>query len=194
MRHPSSPAIHLTFIPAALLLVASGCDRPTTGPSPEESLPPAPASAPAAPVPSGPLPGPWASALGPEPSASVAAAPAEAVPTYAPGREVVGAIHILIAYKGAAGAPPTVTRTKDEARKLAVELRERILDNKATFEELVPKYTDDALSRNTGGAVGSFERYAMPRPFSDAAFGMQVGSLSEAVETERGFHIIRRIR
>jgi hypothetical protein len=148
----------------------------------------------APPPPSGPVPGPWASALPPEASAGAPSAPTEAAPVYAPGREVAGAAHILIAYKGAQGAPPTVTRSKEAAKKLCTELRDRLLDNKASFEDLVKKYSDDPLSRDTGGAVGSFERYAMPGPFAETTFGMKVGSLSEPVETARGFHLIRRTR
>lgn len=122
-------------------------------------------------------------------------APSEAAPTpYAPGREVAGAAHILIAYQGAAGAAPTVTRSKDEAKKLATALRERLIEDTGTFEELVKKHTDDSLSRDTGGAVGTFERYAMPAAFADATFAMPVGSISEVIETPRGFHVIRRTR
>jgi parvulin-like peptidyl-prolyl isomerase len=116
------------------------------------------------------------------------------VPTYAPGREIAGAAHILVAYKGAQGAAPTITRTREEARKRCAELRDELLANKATFEQLVKQHSDDPLSRNTGGAVGTFERYAMPGPFAETTFGMKVGSLSEPVETARGFHLIRRTR
>ncbi len=190
-RSPSPPAL-AAFI-AFVLVASAACDPPTPPPAPATSATSTTPSAP--PLPSGaPIPGPWASALAVEPSASAPPAPTEAVPAYAPGREVAGAAHILIAYKGAQGAAPTVTRSKEAAKKLCTELRDKLLDHKATFEELVKKHSDDPLSRDTGGAVGSFERYAMPGPFADATFGMQVGSLSEAVETPRGFHLIRRVR
>ncbi|MEO7327997.1 MAG: peptidylprolyl isomerase [Minicystis sp.] len=185
----SSPRVPAAFI----AIVLAACDPPALPPAPAPAAPPATLVPSPPPPPTDPLPGPWASAAALAPSAAPSA-PVEAVPAYAPGREVAGAAHILIAYKGAQGAAPTITRSKDEARKLCAALRDKLLDNKATFEELVKQYSDDPLSRNTGGAIGTFEHYAMPGPFADATFGMKVGSLSEPVETPRGFHLIRRTR
>ncbi len=62
------------------------------------------------------------------------------------------------------------------------------------FEAAVKKYSDDDASKKIGGALGNFERGAMPEAFSRAAFALQVGDLSDVVETPRGFHIIKRTR
>jgi peptidyl-prolyl cis-trans isomerase NIMA-interacting 1 len=109
------------------------------------------------------------------------------------GREIVGAAHILVAYKGAELAPKTVTRSKGDAKKRAEEVLAKLKAEKGTFAELAQQYSDDP-SKITGGAIGNFERNAMPSAFSDAAFGMPVGSVSDIVETPRGFHIIQRTR
>lgn len=44
-----------------------------------------------------------------------------------------------------------------------------------------------------GGDLGHFERGAMQKPFSDAAFALQVDEVSGIVDTESGVHIIQRI-
>lgn len=167
----------------ALLLTASCQDKapaPEAGPSSPPSTPPSTA----APLASADRPGPWAAES--PPSATAAAA--------APAREIVGAAHILVAYKGALGAPKTITRSKVEARKRADEALKRLRDQKVSFEQLVKEYSDDPLSVPAAGAIGNFERNVMPQAFSDATFDLPVGGISDVVETPRGFHIIRRVK
>jgi NIMA-interacting peptidyl-prolyl cis-trans isomerase 1 len=62
------------------------------------------------------------------------------------------------------------------------------------FEEAAKKYSDDPGSKDLGGAIGNFERNAMPEAFSKATFEMKVGDISDVVETPRGFHIIKRTK
>ncbi|MDI1481469.1 peptidylprolyl isomerase [Polyangium sp. y55x31] len=130
------------------------------------------------------------------PSAPSAAETPAAAPTPAPTaeRQIAGAAHILVAWKGAERAPKTVTRSKDEAKKRAQEVHKLVKDGKQTFEELVAKYTDDEISKAANGAIGNFERNAMPPAFADATFAMEVGTISDVVETPQGFHIIKRTR
>jgi peptidyl-prolyl cis-trans isomerase D len=106
----------------------------------------------------------------------------------------VGAAHILVAYKGALGAAKTVTRAKADAKKRADEAHEKLVAHQGTFEELVAKYSDDDLSKPAGGKIGNFERNVFPPAFTEAAFGMAVGGISEVVETPRGFHILTRTK
>lgn len=129
------------------------------------------------------------------PAASAAPSAAE-TPAPAPTaeRQIAGAAHILITWKGAERAPKTVTRSKDDAKKRAEEVLKQVKDGKSTFEELVAKYTDDEISKAANGALGNFERNAMPPAFADATFAMEVGKTSDIVETPQGFHIIKRTR
>jgi len=55
--------------------------------------------------------------------------------SYVPGREEVQVSHILVAYKGAAQASPSVIRTKEEALLRARELRKQIADG-GNFEQI----------------------------------------------------------
>ena len=109
-------------------------------------------------------------------------------------REIAGAAHILVAYKGADNAPKTITRTKEDARKRAEEALKQLKADENKFAELVKKYSDDPLSKTTEGRIGNFERNAMPGPFSDACFAMKVDTISDVVESPRGFHIIKRTK
>jgi len=119
---------------------------------------------------------------------------AEPAPPPQPAREIAGAAHILVAYKGALGAPASIQRSKEEAKRRAEEVRTKVLEDKSRFGALVTEYSDDAPTKPTGGMMGNFERNVMPPAFSDATFALAVGEISPVVETPRGFHVIRRTR
>lgn len=128
--------------------------------------------------------------------ASPNAAP-EQIPTAAasakPDREIAGASQILVAYKGAEIAPKEVTRSKADARARAEEALAKVRTDKDKFAEIAKEYSDDP-SKVAGGAIGNFERYAMPKAFGDATFALEIGDISGVVESPRGFHIILRTK
>jgi hypothetical protein len=160
----------------ALAVVVAGCSTEPASPAPAPS-----ANAPSA-------------ASAPSASSSSSAAPAESAHGTAPADPTrAGALRVVVAFQGAQGAPKTVTRSKDEARSRADEALAK-LHAGASFEELVRDYSDDAMTKTTGGATGNFERYAMPKAFADATFALGVGETSPVTETPEGFMIIRRVR
>jgi parvulin-like peptidyl-prolyl isomerase len=103
----------------------------------------------------------------------------------------VAAQHVLVAYKGAKNAPKSVTRSKDEAKKRAAEVTTKAKAG-GDFAALVKDYSDDAATKERLGSVGKFTRDKMVKPFADAAFALGVDAVSEPVETEFGFHVIKR--
>jgi peptidyl-prolyl cis-trans isomerase NIMA-interacting 1 len=109
----------------------------------------------------------------------------------APGTDQIGASHILVAYQGATRAKPTVTRTKEEARALAQRLAAEAHKPGTDFAKLA-RDASDGPSGIEGGALPKFGRQQMVKPFSDAAFSLQPGQISDVVETNFGFHIIKR--
>ncbi|HJV69725.1 SurA N-terminal domain-containing protein [Ideonella sp.] len=96
------------------------------------------------------------------------------------------AAHILVnAPKDAPAADREKAKAKAEA--LLAEARK----NPAGFAELAKKNSDDKGSAANGGDLDFFGRGAMVKPFEDAAFAMKPGEISNLVESEFGFHIIK---
>lgn len=98
------------------------------------------------------------------------------------------ASHILLAYKGAMRAAPTVTRTKEEAEAKANELLAQAIANPASFAVLASTNSDDSSSQQ-GGDLGFFTKGQMTPKFNDFVFGNPIGKIG-LVETEFGYHII----
>ena len=101
------------------------------------------------------------------------------------------ASHILLEYK--MKWPPAKQRhprTREEAERTILELRDRILDGES-FSDLASAYSD-CPSKSDGGDLGRFSHGQMARRFSDAAFALQPGELSDPVHTEFGVHLIFR--
>jgi len=92
------------------------------------------------------------------------------------------ASHILISTDG--------ERSDEQARELARELRQRIGEGEE-FAELAREYSDDSGSAAEGGDLGWIEPDVMMPAFEDALYELQPGAVSEPVETEFGFHLIR---
>ena len=84
----------------------------------------------------------------------------------------------------------TEQRSEDEARVLAESLAQRIRGGEA-FADLAAEFSEDPVSADTGGDLGWIEPGVMMASFEDALFAMEVGAISDPVETEFGWHIIR---
>ena len=109
--------------------------------------------------------------------------------------ETVTCSHILVKHVGSrrpsSWREARITRTRDHARQRIEKLRRWVVEGKATFEQ-VAQHESDCSSARRGGDLGPFRRGTMMRPFEDAAFRLRVGELSDVVETDSGFHIIKR--
>lgn len=100
--------------------------------------------------------------------------------------------HILIGYKGARRSPAYITRTKEEAKKLAEELAAKAIKEPAKFAELALKHSDGPSMR-FGGDLGEWNKGAMMPTFDAATEKLAVGAVTaEPVETPFGFHVIKR--
>jgi parvulin-like peptidyl-prolyl isomerase len=103
----------------------------------------------------------------------------------------VHAAHILLMYQGSAGASEEITRTKEEAYQDIQKLLERIKAGE-DFAALAREYSNCPSAKN-GGDLGDFSKGDMVKPFEDAAFKLKKGKVSTIVETQYGYHIIKRL-
>ena len=79
----------------------------------------------------------------------------------------------------------------DAAREKAQSLKAE-LDNGADFAALAEANSDDTFSAENGGDLDFITPEMMDPAFDEAAFGLEnVGDVSDVVETEFGFHIIK---
>jgi peptidyl-prolyl cis-trans isomerase NIMA-interacting 1 len=103
----------------------------------------------------------------------------------------VGARHILVMHTKSREHPETIKRSRDEALKRTQECLVRVRAGE-DWAKLVAEYSDEPGAADRQGELGVFGRGQMVKAFSDAAFDLRVGQISEVVETPYGFHIIQR--
>lgn len=77
-----------------------------------------------------------------------------------------------------------------EVRALALEVKQEIESGLRTFAEAAAVYSEDEGSAANGGDLGTFDRNRMVAPFTEVAFSLPVGQLSDPVETQFGFHLV----
>lgn len=96
------------------------------------------------------------------------------------------ASHILISTATQAGEAEKLA-----ARKQAEQLLAEVKAAPAKFAALAKEHSQDLGSAANGGDLGMFGRGMMVKPFDDAVFSMQVGQISDLVQTDFGYHIIK---
>lgn len=109
-----------------------------------------------------------------------------------PARGTIKVEHLMIAANRNSASSEDI----EAARAKANELYEMI-KNGSNFESLVRQYSDDPSSSGNGGALPAFGTGTTTRmvtEFEDAAFALaNDGDISAPVQTDYGFHIIKRL-
>jgi len=78
------------------------------------------------------------------------------------------------------------------ASKKIEEIRAE-LEAGGDFTELVERYSQDLITKDSGGDLGWIDQETglYGEAFTEAAFSLEVGQISEPVRTDEGFHIIK---
>ena len=113
--------------------------------------------------------------------------------------------HILIAFKGSLPNDTKVTRSREDAEKLALKVFERAKAGE-DFAAMVKMYTNDSypgIYKMTNRGVApdrskqEFARTGMVPAFGNVGFGLEVGGIGLAVydpaTSKFGWHIIKRL-
>ena len=102
------------------------------------------------------------------------------------GKEERRASHILI------NAPKDMAvAERQKARDRAASLLAQVRKAPDTFADVAKKNSQDSGSATNGGDLDFFTRGAMVKPFEDTAFSLKKGDISDVVESDFGFHIIK---
>ncbi|MQY75097.1 MAG: hypothetical protein GH148_06180 [Clostridia bacterium] len=102
----------------------------------------------------------------------------------------VKASHILAIFPWVEDNSEETEEGKEEALK-KIKMVEDKLNNGGDFEDLARQYSDDSASAASGGDLDYISKGQMIEEFEEALFSLDLGEVSEIVETKYGFHIIK---
>ncbi|MFN8254787.1 MAG: peptidylprolyl isomerase [Bacteroidales bacterium] len=87
---------------------------------------------------------------------------------------------------------PSMTAAEKQAQRDRLNaIRERIVTKGEDFKTLAVLYSDDPGSAKNGGKMSGVGRGELVPEFAAAVFNLEVGEVSDIVETEYGIHIIK---
>ena len=96
----------------------------------------------------------------------------------------VHARHILI--RAAAGDDKASKEAEDKIKAIIVRLKKG-----EDFAKVASEATEDPSGKANGGDLGYFSKEQMVPEFSDTAFKLDKGQISEPVKTQFGWHVIK---
>lgn len=108
------------------------------------------------------------------------------------------ASHLLIKFSGSRNPisrrtnQSTASVTSEAALKELAEWETRIREGKISFEDAAFQRSDCG-SFQRGGDLGVFGPGQMMKPFEDAVRALKVGEMSGPVQTDSGYHLIKRL-
>jgi len=89
--------------------------------------------------------------------------------------------------------PQVNEEQKGIAKEKLDRIREKIVSGEKTFEEMALKYSMDPGSGARGGDLGFAKRGSYVPEFEATIFGLKKDEISEVIETEFGFHVIKML-
>ncbi|RMA66480.1 peptidylprolyl isomerase [Ulvibacter antarcticus] len=97
--------------------------------------------------------------------------------------------HILVRFAGTLRAAEDITRSKEEAQKLADSLLTVVKRDKSKFDVLAGQFSDDTSNKDKGGDLGYNAPGRMVAAFDNFTIDNKPGTVG-VVETDFGFHVI----
>jgi len=98
----------------------------------------------------------------------------------------IKASHILICYNEIEGCENNLS--KEEALEKIKQIKGQAIPG--NFSELAKEHSTEPGASSGGGELGWFGKGDMVEPFEEAVFSIPVGTISDPVETQFGFHLI----
>lgn len=100
-------------------------------------------------------------------------------------QEMVRASHILFQFPPSASTEDSLT-----VLKMALKVKAEI-ENGGDINSLAVAYSDDPSAKINKGDLGYFTSLQMVPQFEEAAFGLPIGTVSDPVLTDFGYHILQ---
>ena len=99
---------------------------------------------------------------------------------------MIDADHILFAVQD-----PTDNLQKEAAYDKALIIRGRLATGEQQFAQMAAKHSDDLHTSENGGKLNLFTVFEQVYPIESAAYELEVGVISEPVESRFGYHLIK---
>ena len=81
---------------------------------------------------------------------------------------------------------------KEKTKSFLSELKSQIVDGNSSFSDVAKAHSLDP-SKNNGGELGWVKRGSLVKNFETAAFTIELGEISDPIETEFGYHILETL-
>lgn len=101
--------------------------------------------------------------------------------------ERVKVSHILIKYPSTSPTDAEIAATKQKAE----DVLKQVKPDGSNFAALAKQFSQDDASASLGGELGFIQKNQTVPNFEKVAFSLPIGKISDLVQTEYGFHIIK---
>ena len=81
---------------------------------------------------------------------------------------------------------------KEKTKSFLSELKSQSVDGNSSFSDVAKAHSLDP-SKNNGGELGWVKRGSLVKNFETAAFTIELGEISDPIETEFGYHILETL-
>ncbi|OGL72966.1 protein-export membrane protein SecD [Candidatus Uhrbacteria bacterium RIFCSPHIGHO2_12_FULL_60_25] len=105
-----------------------------------------------------------------------------------PAGQEIRASHILIQWAGSSGS--SSTSTKEQAKARIEELKKTVTAE--NFDEMVQKFSQEPGANQSKGDLDWFAKGVMVPEFEETAFKLAKDQISDVLETQFGFHLIKK--